>query len=68
MLIGQTEYFNTKLPKTMKKPAVFHILLKHPQVTPKLADIVVKYSVFKKKNLISALSKLLTLLAVTVCT
>jgi len=33
----------------MKKPAVFHILLKHPQVTPKLADIIVKYGVFKKK-------------------
>jgi hypothetical protein len=30
MLIGQTEYFNTKLSKTIKKTVVFHILLKHP--------------------------------------
>jgi len=55
------------MSKTIKKPAVFHILLKHPQVTPKLADIIVKYGVLKK-TFISALSKLLNVLAATVCT
>ena len=68
MLNEQTEYFNTKLSKTKKNPSVFHILLKHQQVTPKLADITVKYRVFKNKTFISALSKLLNVLAVTVCT
>jgi len=51
----------------MEKTAVFHILLKHPQVISKLADIIVKYSALKEK-FVSALSKLLDVLAVTVCT